>query len=626
MAASEPIIEELFEKNRSGRLMQIQDNEFSRYQFEIWFEYTRQSMMQLKEGTLLAAKNFACDDCGTHYSILELTSIKPIHYALGNNIDGYPGFVMEAARNISTDWTNQESESSEDTTIIQCTATPTEIEIFRDDKKWDLGSDSSIPMIGTEVKVVTASITKQIVNRDFSEKDNVIEAGKWLVDKTTPILMKNDDFLRVHFGIFGFTKAGKSNLLSSFISKLFEASKQGIPGEDANKKPIKIVVFDLMNEYNVLLIDQLVKLQDATLLALGPRTFPKSVIDYISDKQKDKEIAVKDFVNTSLYPQHFENNKEDFKPFVQLLFEKNKIRIFQEPITSDHEFIDKIQYILNAGADKESKSAFQKFVDNIRNSHKPIDITLIIELLDAVDSLIKENNSGDILFGVTLPKKGWGAHASSNLNKARSFLRSEKYNRSNILPEKATLKMDTLLNSLNDGTRSSLVIVQSHDPDELREFASDLGNALFEERRKTGKISPLVSFIFDEADEFIPQTPEKDTTQGLSVKIVELLARRGRKFGIGIGIATQRTRYLKTSIMAQPHTYLISKLPRRTDREAVQEAFGFSDEIFRQTFKFTKGDWLLISYDATGLTGVPIPIHADDANKRIEKAIKEIHQ
>jgi hypothetical protein len=64
-----------------------------------------------------------------------------------------------------------------------------------------------------------------------------------------------------------------------------------------------------------------------------------------------------------------------------------------------------------------------------------------------------------------------------------------------------------------------------------------LGNALFEERRKTGKISPLVSFIFDEADEFIPQTPEKDTTQGLSVKIVELLARRGRKFGIGIGIA-----------------------------------------------------------------------------------------
>lgn len=618
--------EELFEKNRSGRLMKIQDNEFNRFQFDIWFEYTRQSMIHLKEGTLLAAKNFASDDFSTHYSILELTSIKPIHYALGNSVDGYPGFVMEAAKNISSDWTNQESESLEDTTIIQCTATPTEIEIVRDDKKWDLDSDTSIPMIGTEVKVITAALTKKIVNRDFSEKDmNVIEAGKWLVDRKTPILIKNDDFIRVHFGIFGFTKAGKSNLLSSYISKLLDASKQGSLGEDPDKKPIKIVIFDLMNEYNVLLIDQLMKIEDSILLALGPRTFPKSVIDYISNKQKDKEIAVKDFLNTSLYPQHFENNKSDFKSFVQALFEKSKIRIFQEPLTSDNEFIDKVQFLLNIGADKESKVAFLKFIDNVKNARKPINIEFISELLNAVDSLINLNVSGDYLHDVPLPKKGWGTHASTNLNKVRSYLRNEKYNRSNVFPEKATIKMDDLLKILNDGTRSSLVIIQSHDPDDLREFASDIGTAIFEDRRKTGKISPLISFIFDEADEFIPQTPEKDTTQGLSVKIVEMLARRGRKFGIGIGIATQRTRYLKTSIMAQPHTYLISKLPRKTDRDAVQEAFGFSDEIFRQTFKFTKGDWLLISYDATGLTGVPIPIHADDANKRIEKAIKDTH-
>ena len=100
-----------------------------------------------------------------------------------------------------------------------------------------------------------------------------------------------------------------------------------------------------------------------------------------------------------------------------------------------------------------------------------------------------------------------------------------------------------------------------------------------------------------------------------------MLARRGRKFGIGIGIATQRTRYLNTSIMAQPHTYLVGKLPRKMDREVVQEAFGFSDEVLKQTFKFTKGDWLLASYDATGLTGVPIPIHAENANNRIKEAL-----
>lgn len=78
--------------------------------------------------------------------------------------------------------------------------------------------------------------------------------------------------------------------------------------------------------------------------------------------------------------------------------------------------------------------------------------------------------------------------------------------------------------------------------------------------------------------------------------------------------------------MAQPHTYLVSKLPRKADRVVVQEAFGFSDEIFTQTFKFTKGDWLLASYDATGLTGVPIPIHTDNANERIKAALKQLKQ
>jgi len=39
--------------------------------------------------------------------------------------------------------------------------------------------------------------------------------------------------------------------------------------------------------------------------------------------------------------------------------------------------------------------------------------------------------------------------------------------------------------------------------------------------------------------------------------------------------------------------------------------------MFRQTFKFKKGDWLLASYDAAGLEAIPIPIHTEDADKRI---------
>jgi len=612
--------EELFEKNRSGRLMKIQDNEFNRYQFDIWFEYTRQSMMHLKEGTLLAAKNFASDESATHYSILELTSIKPIHYALGNSVDGYPGFVMEAARNISTDWISQESESTEDTTIIQCTATPTEIEIFQNNDGWEPKSDKSIPMIGTEVKVVTAPVTQKIINIGFSDKDNTFESGKWLVDGKTPILLSIEDLLRVHFGIFGFTKAGKSNLLSTIIAKIIESSEN-------RKIPIKIVILDLMSEYNVLLIDQLDKLKNGKLLAIGKNTFPGSVIEKL-ERPEVQNKAVSDFLDSSLYPQELEKHREQFTPIITRLFKENKIRLFQETEGNISSFIEQHENILFKGNLGASRGVVSHFLRNIANDkRKKMSVEFLRDICTSVDQLTECKLEHVLLIGIELPKKGKtveiSSTASSNLRDFKQILerKLQDIEHSTPLPPDSVMGIFDIISDLNNTYSSSLVVVQSHDPDELRLFASQLGNLLFDSRRKKGATSPQVSFIFDEADEFIPGQFDKDSSYSKSVQVAHMLARRGRKFGIGIGIATQRTRYLNTSIMAQPHTYFVSKLPRLTDRTAVQDAFGFSEEAFRQTFKFTKGDWLLASYDATGLKGVPIPIHAENANDRIIKAL-----
>ena len=46
--------------------------------------------------------------------------------------------------------------------------------------------------------------------------------------------------------------------------------------------------------------------------------------------------------------------------------------------------------------------------------------------------------------------------------------------------------------------------------------------------------------------------------------------------------------------------------------------------MFRQTFKFKKGDWLLASYDAAGLEAIPIPIHAEDANDKILEFVEKV--
>jgi hypothetical protein len=218
---------------------------------------------------------------------------------------------------------------------------------------------------------------------------------------------------------------------------------------------------------------------------------------------------------------------------------------------------------------------------------------------------------------------GLAKTALNNLDRLRDALRAAQPSGSRTIPAKALVTVPQIIKVLNETKGNTLLLFQAHDPNMLREFAAMLTNLAYESRRKTGQITPLVSFIFDEADEFIPGGQSISDSQKEAKAAIMTLARRGRKFGLGIGIATQRIRYLDTSILAQPHTYFVSKLPRLSDRQAIAEAFGISEDMFRQTFKFKKGDWLLASYDAAGLEAIPIPIHAENADDNILEFVQK---
>jgi len=55
----------------------------------------------------------------------------------------------------------------------------------------------------------------------------------------------------------------------------------------------------------------------------------------------------------------------------------------------------------------------------------------------------------------------------------------------------------------------------------------------------------------------------------------------------------------------------------------VAEAFGIGQEELSPTFSFRPGNWLVISHDATGLKGVPIPTQSENANQRIITAANQ---
>lgn len=166
----------------SGTLMKISENPDTRYEFEIWFDYTKRAINLIREGVMVVVPNFATNTTETHLSILEIVSILPMHYALGSDTSGYPGFVVEAARNACLDW-EQESESTEDTTKIKCIAVPTNLELKLLNNQTIFQIDENLPMVGSEVKLLNHEYTQRAINLGIdSNTENILTIGQLVRD------------------------------------------------------------------------------------------------------------------------------------------------------------------------------------------------------------------------------------------------------------------------------------------------------------------------------------------------------------------------------------------------------------------------------------------------------------
>jgi hypothetical protein len=164
-----------------------------------------------------------------------------------------------------------------------------------------------------------------------------------------------------------------------------------------------------------------------------------------------------------------------------------------------------------------------------------------------------------------------------------------------------------------------LICISISDPFTIKELVITLSRDLLARRKRRFQVKPYILFVFDEAQEFIPDLSSATSIDKKCSKHVETLLRQGRKYGLGACIATQRIAYLNTNALQQLHTYFVGTLPRPYDRTLVSETFMIDQGILEKTLEFAPGEWLLSSYIATGIENVPIFIKADNAEKEIEK-------
>lgn len=347
----------------------------------------------------------------------------------------------------------------------------------------------------------------------------------------------------------------------------------------------------LMGAYTGLLLDQLVHLDGGRLINIGAQTVPESVLTYYGDRNRETlRQATIDFVNSTVLPKALKHRQEDLHRPAAIFLRDSKCLFWQNQEASVATIIQTTRNDFKKGMGG-CEGDVLKFVKQLtsRYQNQSPDLAIIEIIEQEIEAFIEDYDERNRKL-----KKSITSTARTNLELLVTQLETAANQPQVEIPTDVSISAAQIVSWLNDLSQSQLIIIQAHDPDALEEFASMLSNIAYESRRRTGQITPLAFFIFDEADEFIPGHAGSDN-QKMTKAAVMTLARRGRKFGLGIGIATQRIANLDVNTLAQPHTYFVSKLLRQYDRQAIADAFGISEDMFRQTFKFKKGDWLLAS-------------------------------
>ena len=142
-----------------GIVIAMAPEEYAGMSYLISFPYTRTYINTIREGTFVAVRNFASNTKNRTFSVLELVSVLPRHYALGSSPEeaerAFPGFYDEAAKSARLDW--EQEEPTELTTRIRSEAIPTGIQLdFPGDATAPaIQSDQSLPMVGEEAHLLS---------------------------------------------------------------------------------------------------------------------------------------------------------------------------------------------------------------------------------------------------------------------------------------------------------------------------------------------------------------------------------------------------------------------------------------------------------------------------------------
>jgi DNA helicase HerA-like ATPase len=574
----------------------------ARYQCRVKIEYQKDLMGLLEEGMLLAVKNFKpVEENAERYTLMEISRVWPEHFGLrGLSDHGYYPMQFEIIEQSEEDWQTDDKS----TMMIQIDAIPINYDlVINRECGFEFVKGFSYPVVGSPIYVLNSEMINRMYNQKIAAELGVntavtvedarvdprlglikmFEASKIAI----PIYVDFDKLIRYHFGVFAFTGGGKSNLMSNVLRRIL-----------LHKAGTKIVIFDISCEYTFLLLDVLA----------DPNFNAKLVLEHRID-------SLEQFFNSVVKPREYETD-ERTKAGLQAVINQGKLAYYTKPkqiIPTYSQFMEELD---DQRKDSVSRPHYINAIDVIHDAVREYVETHGLsenqEVSEDFVSKIDEVSRNAMETYRVNDKSGLYAWATTRSTIADLFKkRGEK-----DAKDTGALTAEGIRELLEDKT-TNLVVISISDPFTIKELAISLTQDLLVRRKRRFTVKPYILVVFDEAQEFI--SSKEGGLDGKCSAHVETLLRQGRKYGLGVCIATQRIAYLNTNALQQLHTYFVGTLPRPYDRALVSETFMIDKGILEKTLEFAPGEWLLSSYIATGIENVPIFIKADNAEKEVEK-------
>jgi len=574
----------------------------ARYDCRVKVEYQKDLMGLLEEGMLLAVRNFKSAEGGERYTLMEVSRVWPEHFGLrGLSDQSYYPMQFEIIEQSEADWGTDDHA----TMMVQISSIPINHDLkLHSEKDPEFEKSFSYPVVASEAYILNSQMINRMYNQRIVQKLGV-DIKKTVSDakqdprlgvikmfeatrERIPIYVDFESLLCYHFGVFAFTGGGKSNMMSNILRRILYHTKE-----------TKVVIFDISCEYPFLLMD-----------VLADPAMPSRVV-------LENRIETADqFYNSVVKPREYEADERVLAGLEEII-EQGRISYYTKPklkVPTYGQFLNELSIQRKDSVDKPH---YMNAIDEIREA-----------ILDNMErNNLTENQEVDEAFvrfidgKATAAVKKFKVHEASGLY-AWAITRStvlDIFRRKREDEEEETngLTAEDIRKLLEGEER--LICLSIADSFTIKDLVIRLSRDILNHRRRGFQIKPYILFVFDEAQEFVPAIAQATGIDKNCSKQVETLLRQGRKYGLGGCVATQRIAYLNTNALQQLHTYFVGTLPRPYDRSLVSNTFMIDQGILEKTLEFAPGDWLLSSYIATGMENVPIFIHADNAEKELEK-------